>query len=515
MNRHLARILTATIATLAALIVGEAVLRTVDGYVLFATHLQPRRVAGVPDWSGRGAGFAQYDLASFVAEWPFADDVDPRWLVQSPGQIPTGEVRFDHEQRYRDQHWMTNYVWNERYLEELARDGGTAREGPFLFQAQGLWTFTPSWGTAHPRFRYPANSTLPPRQTPNPRGWPGEAIAQVPPPDRERNGSGGASTTASNPLPLSYPELLQLWLDVWALENGRAVRFEVINAGRESFTSDDIAAVVRHELLPVDLDYLIYYEGANELRLDTVITLEEGARYTPVAAGVAPKASPLRRRLESGATVSAWARRAVTVIDRWGWWPEPTKPRQTFELHRGIDEHHPELDKLTGVMGLETIVHNLDRIHADARQHDVRMVMTTFAWLVDDGLALNPRRHGLAYTNLNREPFSYANLRRAVDLQNRVYRTWAADRGVDLIDLAALMPAEPDLSGDGLHANEAGIRVRAWIVMESLLPLIVEDLEAGRRPRPASPAPRTEHPGFSPARYTDLDAFPIQLLPMD
>jgi hypothetical protein len=130
------------------------------------------------------------------------------------------------------------------------------------------------------------------------------------------------------------------------------------------------------------------------------------------------------------------------------------------------------------------------------------MVMTTFNWFAYDGMVLDPARHRNLYGYLNRVywPISYANIRRAADFQNRVFKDWAADQRVPLIDVARLMPQEPDLYDDAIHNTYTGTRVRAWIIFEALVPLLERDIEAGLLPRPAK-LHYTEHPYIKPG-YT-------------
>ena len=51
----------------------------------------------------------------------------------------------------------------------------------------------------------------------------------------------------------------------------KLVRFEVLNAGRESIISTDTAAIVRTEVLPLKPDLVVYYEGGNQFELRTVV----------------------------------------------------------------------------------------------------------------------------------------------------------------------------------------------------------------------------------------------------
>jgi hypothetical protein len=55
------------------------------------------------------------------------------------------------------------------------------------------------------------------------------------------------------------------------------------------------------------------------------------------------------------------------------------------------------------------------------------------------------------------------------------------------------MPVQPDLYDDAIHNTYLGSRIRAWIVFEELVPLLKEDIENGRLPRP-NRVNYTQHP---------------------
>ena len=82
----------------------------------------------------------------------------------------------------------------------------------------------------------------------------------------------GASTTVGNHFyPYSYPEFIGNWLNLWSDQRKLDVRFEVLNAGRESITSSDNVNIVREEVLPLKPDLLVYYEGANQFQLGSMV----------------------------------------------------------------------------------------------------------------------------------------------------------------------------------------------------------------------------------------------------
>ncbi len=85
----------------------------------------------------------------------------------------------------------------------------------------------------------------------------------------------GASTTAdTHGFPWSYPELIDHWLALWAKSKNLNVDFQALNAAREAIWSTDNAAIVRNEVVPMQPDLVVYYEGARSVLLDVA-----GAEY--------------------------------------------------------------------------------------------------------------------------------------------------------------------------------------------------------------------------------------------
>jgi len=91
-------------------------------------------------------------------------------------------------------------------------------------------------------------------------------------------------------------------------------------------------------------------------------------------------------------------------------------------LPENYDEANPRLEALGGFLGLDRVIASLDSIHAGVTARGARMVMTSFSWLVEDGLRLDLPRQQNIYDYLNRYywPIGYAGLRRLVDVENAV-----------------------------------------------------------------------------------------------
>jgi hypothetical protein len=61
------------------------------------------------------------------------------------------------------------------------------------------------------------------------------------------------------------------------------------------------------------------------------------------------------------------------------------------------------------------------------------------------------------------------------------------------------MPLDPELFIDDVHDTAGGIRLRAWIVLQQLIPVIEERLARGAWPRPLV-TPEPPLPAFTPRR---------------
>ncbi len=432
-------------------------------------------------------GVELYTLDDFVATFDFGDEVKSRWIYESPERIQPYEISDDFATTHNQYGYRANYFWNG-YLS----DNYFITTGIFDAVPAQVKVFSPPWETVYPRFRYPPNITLPTGLTTNRYGWRGPQISLNKPARTIRIACLGASTTVSgHSLHYAYPELLQHWLNLWAQENSYDVKFEVLNLGREGIGSRDIAAVVKYEMLPLEVDYVIYYEGSNQFDPRTMVSYPEDVVFGQPPDGLVPNFSNIEAedkslldRLSEYSAIAARARSLVEAFALTG--EEPPKPEQTFHLPEGLDELRPQRRHLGGALALRTILGDLDRIKADLDEHDIPMLLATFDWFAYDGMVLDPTRHRILYGYLNRVywPISYANMRRMADFQNRVFKMWAADNRVEVIDVAGSMPRQPDLYGDAIHNTQLGVRIRAWLNFEALVPRLKQEIERGSLPRP-------------------------------
>jgi hypothetical protein len=248
---------------------------------------------------------------------------------------------------------------------------------------------------------------------------------------------------------------------------------------------------LRYEVLPMEVDYVLYYEGANQFNIRSVVSYPDDITFGRPPPGLVPNFGNIDSEdkgfLDTLAEHSALAGRVRSFIEAFQLTgEEPPKPEQTFGLPAGVDELNPDLATVGSLLDLERVLRDLNRIKADLEANEAKLLIGTFDWFVYDGLILDPQRHRNIYGHLNRVywPISYANMRRAADFQNRVIRKWAAANGVPLAEVADQMPRQPDLYDDAIHNKPLGGRIRGWLFFESLLPLLKADIESGALPRP-------------------------------
>ena len=150
-------------------------------------------------------------------------------------------------------------------------------------------------------------------------------------------------------------------------------------------------------------------------------------------------------------------------------------------------------------------VRDVKQMIVDSRTAGTRFTMSTLPWL--DGSELekpNEPRYVNIIGQLNSTfwPLRSADLRRLIELQNRVLRRLADAQAVPLLDVADLYPRDPDLSLDLYHHNLDGIRLHAWIALQQFLPILQHDLEHGL-------LSSIQADSREPTRPTDLRSFVV------
>jgi hypothetical protein len=475
-------LLLAPVSVLIALLICEAGLRLL-------TRFSPHSAeAAVIPGAAIDKPLDVSEAARYIAAMPAAPGTDRRWFSEDPPPLPNRTpVSAERQQRFRDFERrglygpQADYIWNRKYVEhERCEPHSLFRNYPAT-----LLAFDPPDGGLYPHYRFAPSTTTTARLVTNQFGFRGPPLSLVKPPRTVRVAFLGASTTVNDhTFPFSYPERVVYWLNRFAESNHFDVHFEVLNAGREGINSTDIAAIERDEVLPLDPDIAVYYEGSNEFNYLGMLVPPRSPRRQvdardPVARHVVPVV--LREHL-------ALANLLDRVLNGFSSLDEPRKPLHALFWPMGVDEQAPNIRSPKLPLNLTAIIQNLDAIRNGLQSIGGRLAVCSFEWLARDGLALSGTRHAFIYKQLNTVlwPLRYSEIRRLADFQNRVLRRYAESRSVPFIDVAGELPQDPNLFVDAIHMTDPGERIRAWIVFQQLAPMLRAEIESGHLPRPAS-----------------------------
>lgn len=491
----LANVLLVAVSVICSIVVAEAAVRIIDDQPLLAFPL--------PEPIGLSAVNPKV-----VDQIPRAAGVDRNWFFSDPPPLPNRSKPSEEWQKlFRDLEDHPSggllfrpldifKVWNSAFA-------GDPCQHRLLHYAPGqLYVYDPPDHVALPPFRFYPNVTLPSGLVTNQIGWRGKPIVVPRPQKTIRIVFVGASTTVDmHHFPFSHPEFVGHWLDLWAASKHLDVHFEVLNSGRESIDSKDIAQIVRTEVLPLQPDLVVYYEGGNQFRPASIVEkVPEGSAVRPP-----PKQAVAPQWLGTASRYSALMRRVQAAIgyaasDLDGReWP---KPDYKVVWPPGLDEFDPDLNYPKLPVNLNTIEQSLDSIRADLATVGGELALSSFPWMVKDGMVLDPvkSRYILEQLNIANYPFRYRDLERLANFQNRVLAKYAKVHGLTFVDVAKDLPLDPDLYLDAVHQNYAGVRVHGWIVLQYLLPTIEAHLANGSWPK--QPRPEPPLPTFEPRHIT-------------
>jgi hypothetical protein len=481
-QRHIVRALLFIGALGVSIVIAELSLRSIDGYVVFATTLRPRRSVPIEPKTSQGAD------KQYVARARRAPGVDLNWYFEDPPsytRYPLEAWQQERFNKYVNDPYPAFFEWNRAYLTDRACGG------PPEGSLKSFLYFDPLEPGPYPSYRHYRKMSPPGWFVANSFGWRGPEIALNKPPGTIRIAFVGASTTISAYyVPFSHPEFIGYWLNRWTAATHQRFKVEVVNAGRTGIDSHSIAAIVRQELAPIEPDLVIFYEGANQFWPAGEVRYRFGRLYPR------PTTTYLMR---PGENRFAFVKRIVGAADRITGrdGSEPPKPAMTPTWVGRIDERNPNPDDPRLPMALPAVVRDLDSMQAAVHGSGGELAVSSFVWMVNDGMKLDLRRHMTIYDLLNRTywPIPYAHMRRMADLQNRVFANYARARGLPFIDLAAEFPMDPDLFEDAIHMHPSGLRLQAWIYLQHLIPLIESRVAAGRWPQPMR-NPRRTHAAF-------------------
>jgi len=470
---------------LLGLLFAEVIIRAIDDYPVFSITLgnkpQPKKLT-----INKAKAF------NYAKKIPLKDNFDSDLFLESPPLLPKNQPDiflmnlFKKAQSSGGEAIGKNAIreWNKLYALDLIATGefnSTLNQYP-----PETVIFEPCEKSFYPYYRFPQNVTTPIGLVTNSFGWRGHELNLNKPANTIRICFLGSSTTISpHHYDHSYPEYIEYWLNLWANKNRFNIQFEIMNTGREMIDSSSIAAIFRQEAAPLEPDMVIYYEGANQFwyyrELLKKINIS-APDFNSQGKGIffvvdkTQKYSAVGRRLKE----------LLLKICKKEFVSEPIKPNYTLEFPRGVDEHSPDISNKNLPLDLSTILKDLDTINKDAHKIGCQFILTSFVRLPYNGLILDRMRHQLIYEYINRAywPLTYADMKRLTDFQNRVFHLYSIANQIDFIDVSYFFPRDHDLFIDAVHFTEDGTRLQAWIVFQSLLPIIRKRIESGNLPRP-------------------------------
>jgi lysophospholipase L1-like esterase len=470
------------VSSLLSLVVIEILLRKIDGYPLLPVTLgaipQPQKVLT-----------SQNSLRDYLKKIPLPDDIDTDWFMLNPQPLPPKPADpflsfLMNKAKGTEAYSLGNVMKqiNRNFLLNEIQHKGAFYESFIRFPKETV-VFEPCENNSHPVYRFPPNVTMPGGLVTNNFGWRGCDIDLNKPPHTIRLCFVGASTTIGlHSLRCSYPEYIGAWLNIWSQKNKWNIKFEIINAAREGVRSSDIAAIFRQEVLPLEPDFAIYYEGANQFEYRSLIknldSIPSPAQY---------ENQGFLYPLTALEGYSATARRVSELflkITRTGYGKEPLKPGYVLNTSGGIDTDEPDVSRPDLALNLSAVLRDLESIHQQAHKINCQFYLLSFVWLPYDGMVLDPARHKSIFNYINKFhwPLRYSDFKRLSDFQNAVFKTYASKHDIHFIDLSGSFPRDPDLFIDAVHFNEKGTRLQAWIVLQGLIPEIRKRIERGELP---------------------------------
>jgi hypothetical protein len=460
------------------LVLGEALTRVVDGRALEEMPL----VVGTPE----GVTPSAPNLA-------LANGVSPKWFFVSPPPLPNRAAPPAEWQRDMESYRATPPIGTQRSVllpADMFKAWNSAFTGdacshPLLshMPSRRIYSFDPADGAPRPAYRYMPNATTPVGLVTNEIGWRGPPLRPRKPNTVRIIFVGASTTSDSHDLPYSYPELIDHWLRLWAASKKLDVDFQALNAGRESMISSDIAAIMRTEVAPMRPDLVVYYGGGNEFDM-AAITRGAGVSSN-VRTTLPVEEDTWLARLARYSALALRVKAALSLVGDSSNGREAEKPAYTLVWPPSVNEADPDLADPNLPINLPTILRDLDGIRTTLRSIDAEFALSSFVWLVKDGMVVDPMRGRNIWIMLNRTywPWRYRDIERLVSFQNRVFEKYAATNHLPFIDVAREMPFDPGLFSDALHNTANGVRVRAWVVLQTLIPLIEDRLARGVWPK--------------------------------
>jgi len=411
--------------------------------------------------------------------------VNQAWFRQSPPEItrdpkdvPAASETLFAEYIHRGVFGPQSfYVWNSAFVDQHVCAKNDYIFGSYGDLANTLRVFSPLDGSPYPRYRFPSNTQTPSGLRTNRYGFRGPELTPSKPAKTIRVAFLGASTTVANhQFPFSYPEYFGYWLNIWLAAHDYSMRVEIINAGREGVGSTDIAAIFEQEVLPLAPDYVIYYEGANDVSF--------GPELVHTATPLQPYPNQTLLPSQWGQTSvivklinDAYRIRFAPLLAEW------RRPDTQLVFPNEVDELEPDIGRPDLPINRPTVLKDLNHIANLSKVAGAHFFVSSFIWLDGGESAIHRSnsRHAEILSQVNKVfwPLSHQDVRRLANFQNRVFERFASAKNVGFLDIAKIYPRDPNLFNDAIHFTPEGVRLQGWLALATFLPYFIRDLEDG------------------------------------
>lgn len=245
----------------------------------------------------------------------------------------------------------------------------------------------------------------------------------------------GASTTFSTEVSsndMTWPAILQRKLR----QEHPGVRFEVINAAVPGYVSSDNLKNLKHRVLPLKPDLVIYYEANNEIVKDT--------RELALAEGI----------------VAGSPSRAIATLSRVSLMFDLAYKNLAIARRGTGSSSIRRLDTVPADLPAR-FIGTLEEMHRELSTRDIRMLLSTFIvkFRRDQDRAVQVRNADVAFFYM---PWmSIDGMLNAIDRYNQAIVDYGLRAGIPVVDDREAIPADGDHFADCMHLLDRGSQAMA------------------------------------------------------
>jgi hypothetical protein len=496
---------TALVAAPYLLIGGEAVSRFVDGYKVFAAGLVRRSPQPAPQAAGPSAKeLKMLDSVTFdrtiPSSWfflPASPLVNPP-LKELSALEAANTVR--HDVTYL---WNTNFLYRPNgYLEKLVRD----------LRSDYVLAFKAYDDTIFPHLRHYPKRPGRGGSITNSFGWFSSEVQFRKQADTVRIGILGDSTSGN-----AIGRYLQAYLNAWASAQKSPLKYEVLNASRAGSSMADENKALQYELGPMGLDYVYLYKAPILPYREMIKIIPEtrtvGTLLTKAAEEIQ---KPLKPLLPWSSLANHMVARLNGELPDGNLW-EPWKPKIQITLPEPLQRVPPDVSGARSIPYWNKRLRDFEEYVNIAKAIGAKPIVSTERWFVPGEEPLKAQPNRPLFKSVNGPlfwPLTYKDIKKFLRLNNAIISEWAKLNHLALVDIDAMMPQDPTLYTDGGHDIDFSNKLRAWIVFQTMIPLLREDSLAGKIPKPGMQSgnehPFIHNPPLKISRQTLIDYYDQQ-----